>query len=424
MNAKKKTKEPELEKKPIIGSEQVQASQINKPLVVSIIGIIIIILVFIIIDSMQAPQETHQSSGPAPKQQGVGLKASAIKQEVKDLPGSYQDGAQINKILHRDFKPRKTGVLIALKHELDILKQSQAALKAQLATLQAKDKKLKDPYSKADEEAMDNTEVFFGGGMPPYIPPDQKKEAAKDAKPGSAAYSSYASQNMQEQKDKFYSEQPKMDVYNKDRVQYPISKYILQAGTVFPAILQTRLNSDNPGVVMARISTDVYDSISGKYLLLPKGSKLLGQYNSKVSPGQSRLQVKFLRLIRPDGSSISLPSQPGMNTFGVSGFQDTVNSHWGSIIGAAALMAVFDIPNIIAQNEMNSAALAAGSSGGTSVNYSAGGLQAFSQSTQNIGQQLVQQQMKVQPTLTVHAGYLFSAFVTKDIVMPPYGAAY
>ena len=423
MNANKKTKDPGIDNKPIIGSAQVQASQINKPLVFSIIGIIIVILFFIIIDSMQAPQKTHRSSGPAPKKQGVGLKASAIKQEVKALPGSYHDGAEINRILHRDFKPRKPSISVALKRELNALKQAQALLKEQLAKLQDKAKKPKSMYSKDDEKAMDSTEVFFGGGFPPYVPPDKKKEAAKDAKPGSAAYSSYASQNMQEQKDKFYSEQPKMDVYNKDRVQYPISKYILQAGTVFPAILQTRLNSDNPGVVMARISTDVYDSISGKYLLLPKGSKLLGQYNSKVSPGQSRLQVKFLRLIRPDGSSISLPSQPGMNTFGVSGFQDTVNSHWGSIIGAAALMAVFDIPNIIAQNEMNSAALAAGSSGGTSVNYSAGGLQAFSQSTQNVGQQLVQQQMKVQPTLVVHAGYLFSAFVTKDIVMPPYGAS-
>ena len=326
MNAKKKTKDPGIDNKPIIGSAQVQASQINKPLVFSIIGIIIVILFFIIIDSMQAPQKTHRSSGPAPKKQGVGLKASAIKQEVKALPGSYHDGAEINRILHRDFKPRSSGLPAGLMRELNTLKQAQALLKEQLAKLQDKAKKPKSMYSKDDEKAMDSTEVFFGGGFPPYVPPDKKKEAAKDAKPGSAAYSSYASQNMQEQKDKFYSEQPKMDVYNKDRVQYPISKYILQAGTVFPAILQTRLNSDNPGVVMARISTDVYDSISGKYLLLPKGSKLLGQYNSKVSPGQSRLQVKFLRLIRPDGSSISLPSQPGMNTFGVSGFQDTVNN--------------------------------------------------------------------------------------------------
>ena len=146
---------------------------------------------------------------------------------------------------------------------------------------------------------------------------------------------------------------------------------------------------------------------------------MLGQYNSKVAPGQSRLQVKFLRLIRPDGSSISLPSQPGMNTFGVSGFEDTVNSHWGSIIGAAALMAVFDIPNILAQQQMTNDALASGGAG-ISPNYYAGGLQAFSNSTQNVGQQLVQQQMKVQPTITIHAGYLFSAFVTKDIVMPPY----
>ncbi len=422
MNAKKKTKEPGIENKPIIGSEQVQASQINKPLVFSIIGIIIIILFFIIIDSMQAPQKTHRSSGPAPKKQGEGLKASAIKQEVKALPGSYHDGAEINRILHRDFKPRKPSISVALKRELNALKQAQALLKEQLAQLEAKAKKPKDMYTQEDKRAMDSTEVFFSGGMPPYIPPDRKKEAAKDAKPGSAAYSSYASQNMQEQKDKFYSGQPKMDVYNKDRVQYPVSKYILQAGTVFPAILQTRLNSDNPGVVMARVTTDVYDSITGQYLLLPKGSKLLGQYNSKVSPGQSRLQVKFLRLIRPDGSSISLPSQPGMNTFGVSGFEDTVNNHWGSIIGAAALMAVFDIPNIISQQQMDNRNMASGA-GGYSTNYSAGGMQAFSQSTQNIGQQLVQQQMKVQPTLTVHAGYLFSAFVTKDVVMPPYGAA-
>lgn len=419
MNANKKTKGPEIENKPIIGSEQVQASQINKPLVFSIIGIVIIILVFVIIDSMQSPQKTHRSSGPAPKKQGEGLKASAIKKEVSSLPGSYQDGAEINRMLHRDFKPRRPNISAALKRELNTLKQAQILLKEQLAKLQAKAKKPKAMYSQDDERAMDNTEVFFSGGFPPYVPPERKDVKKAAEKPSSEPYSSYNSQNMQAQKDKFYSEQPKMDVYNKDRVQYPVSKYILQAGTVFPAILQTRLNSDNPGVVMARITTDVYDSISGQYLLLPKGSKLLGQYNSKVAPGQSRLQVKFLRLIRPDGSSISLPSQPGMNTFGVSGFEDTVNSHWGSIIGAAALMAVFDIPNILAQQQMTNDALASGGAG-ISPNYYAGGLQAFSNSTQNVGQQLVQQQMKVQPTITIHAGYLFSAFVTKDIVMPPY----
>ena len=125
MNAKKKANLKDIEPKPIVGSDNVQVSQINKPMVFSLIGIVVIILVFIIIDSMQTPQTQHHSSGPAPKKQGMGLKKSAIKKEVSSLPGSYQDGAQINKMLHRDFKSKSPSIPAAFKRELETLRNSQ-----------------------------------------------------------------------------------------------------------------------------------------------------------------------------------------------------------------------------------------------------------------------------------------------------------
>lgn len=269
-------------------------------------------------------------------------------------------------------------------------------------------------YTQSDLQTMSQKPTVWGiNGTPPYVPYpkyDKPKEKTGETR---APYSSYSSQNMQAQKDSFLSQTPSTNIYNKGKLEYPVSKYILQAGTVFPAILQTTLDSDNPGVVMARVRSDVYDSITGQYLLLPKGSKLLGNYNSKVAPGQSTLQIVFQRFIRPDGSSMMLSKSLGVNDTGGTGISDTVDNHWMRLIGAAALMTVFNIPATVQQNQ----ALKQNSSSGQLYGASAFG--SASDSVNDIGQQFASQSIKIQPTIIIHAGKQFSAFVTKDIVIPP-----
>lgn len=406
------------EAKPIIGVEPETSSGVNRPLVFFIVAIVAIILVFVIADAFKAPPKSTHSSY-APKNQGFGVNKGVVNRELSKLPSSYSQSGEINRILHRGDKEKIVQTLPdSVKKELSQLQQEQSDLSKQLSDLKAKKKAQDDSkYSKDDLDAMRSTQVFPSDGRPPFAPyKTHKKDAATQAAAAGHS-SSYASQNMQDQKDKFFSQESKMDVYNKDRLQYPVSKYILQAGTVFPAVLQTTLDSDNPGVVMGRVRSDVYDSITGQHLLLPKGTKLLGIYSSKISPGQSSLQIIFNRLIRPDGSSLTM-KDPAVNDVGSTGITDTVNNHWGRIIGAAALMTVFNIPAMISQNQILAHSNDNDNGGGNL--YAASALGSASSSTQEVGSKFVDQAMQIQPTITVHAGKQFAAFVTRDIVIPPF----
>jgi len=177
-------------------------------------------------------------------------------------------------------------------------------------------------------------------------------------------------------------------------------------------------------MIIARVKTDVYDSVTGKYLIIPKGTKLIGEYSSKVSYGQSQLQAKFTRLIRPDGSSITLPNQPGVNGMGVTGFKDEIDNHWGTIMGSAFLMTVFNIPSIVATQQMSDSARTNADGSVTRPlgnTVAAASLQSLGRSISQVGSEVTRKSLNIQPTVTINDGYAFSVMVTKDIVMPPPG---
>jgi type IV secretory pathway VirB10-like protein len=192
-----------------------------------------------------------------------------------------------------------------------------------------------------------------------------------------------------------------------DRVQAPASKYILQAGAVIPAALVTGLRSDLPGQVTAQVTEDVYDSPTGKLLLIPQGARLVGQYDAQIEFGQSRALLVWNRLIMPNGRSIVLERQPGADPDGYAGLEDEVDNHWGMLFKAAIL----------------STLLSVGSEAGTSNNENSlvqairqGGSQSFSQ----IGQQVVGRSLNVQPTITIRPGFPVRVLVTHDLVLEPY----
>lgn len=329
-------------------------------------------------------------------------------------------------------KPVKSVLPDSIKHELATLRSQQQSLQSQLQQLRSQRTRVTPPTSPYDREASSSA-IFFAGGAPRMQNPKDQTAQKKNEKAKSQPNKNendkgdgYSQQNMQGQKLSFMSGKVDKDIYNKNAVQYPVSKYELQAGTVIPAILQTQIVSNNPGVIVARVSRNVYDSINGQYLLVPKDSRLIGQYNSKIAYGQYQIQAKFVRLIRPDGTSIVLPNQPATDAMGVSGMEDEVNNHWGRIIGSAALSALFNIPAIIATNQMNNN-ITSTCNGGTCVSspglgstVSASALQGVGQTASDVGSKLTERSLNIQPTITIHAGYEFSVLVTKDTIMPPY----
>jgi type IV secretory pathway VirB10-like protein len=117
----------------------------------------------------------------------------------------------------------------------------------------------------------------------------------------------YEMQNMQSRKEQFLqsASATRSDDYLKSTRSAPLSEYEIKAGWEIPAILEQSLNSDLPGEIKALVMSNVYDTATGRYLLIPQGSRLIGQYDARVAHGQDGVQVVWNRIIFPDASSIS-----------------------------------------------------------------------------------------------------------------------
>jgi type IV secretion system protein VirB10 len=190
-----------------------------------------------------------------------------------------------------------------------------------------------------------------------------------------------------------------------ERLEGPASRYIVQAGSVIPAALLTGIRSDLPGQVTGQVTENVYDNPTGRYLLIPQGSKLIGVYDSQVSFGQSRVLLVWTRLIFPNGRSIVLERQSGADPEGYAGLEDQVDYHWGRLFMAAAL----------------STLLGVGSELGASNSDIIRALRRGSSDTLNqAGQQVVRRNLNVQPTLTIRPGFPVRVIVNRDLVLAPY----
>jgi len=219
-----------------------------------------------------------------------------------------------------------------------------------------------------------------------------------------------AAQNMQDRKLAFVNAAVDRRTVTPDRVQEKASPYVVQAGTVIPAALITGIKSNLPGTITAQVTEQVYDTPTGKQLLIPQGARLIGQYDSQVAFGQSRVLLVWNRIIMPNGTSIVLERQPGADAEGYSGLEDDVDYHWGQLFKAALL----------------STLLSVGSEAGYSGNESdiARALrQGTSNSTSQIGRQIVGRQLNIQPTLTIRPGFPVRVIVNRDLILQPYGAA-
>ena len=192
-----------------------------------------------------------------------------------------------------------------------------------------------------------------------------------------------------------------------DRVEAPASPYVLQAGAVIPAALLTGLRSDLPGLVTAQVTEDVYDTPTGRFVLVPQGAQLIGQYDAQVAFGQTRALLVWNRLIMPNGRSIVLERPPGADPEGYDGLEDEVDNHWGTLFKAAILSTLLSIGSEAGANTNESALVQA---------LRQGSSQGFAQ----VGEQVVGRSLNVQPTITIRPGFPVRVIVNRDLVLEPY----
>ena len=191
-----------------------------------------------------------------------------------------------------------------------------------------------------------------------------------------------------------------------DRVMAPASPFVLQAGAVIPAALITGIRSDLPGQITAQVTENIYDSPTGRILLVPQGTRIIGQYDNNVQFGQRRVLLVWNRLILPNGRSIVLERQPGADSQGYAGLEDGVDYHWWDLAKAAGLSTLLSIGSELAVSDENRLLRAIRSGGQDTIN--------------DAGQQIVRRQLNVAPTLTIRPGFPVRIVVTRDLVLEAY----
>ncbi|WP_353642499.1 TrbI/VirB10 family protein [Mesorhizobium sp. WSM2239] len=214
-------------------------------------------------------------------------------------------------------------------------------------------------------------------------------------------------QNNQQRKLDFLQSRDTGGIYNPHALQVPASPHQVMAGSVIAASLITGIKSDLPGLVVAQVTENVYDTVTGSVLLIPQGSRLIGTYDSVVAFGQRRALLVWQRILLPDGSSIEIDNLPASDTAGYSGLEDEVDFHTWQLIKGIALATLLGVGTELSLGEDESDLV-----------------RAIRESTQQnvsrAGQRITEKNLNIQPTITVRPGWPLRVIIHKDLMLRPY----
>jgi len=189
-----------------------------------------------------------------------------------------------------------------------------------------------------------------------------------------------------------------------------IGENSIWAGTVIPGVLETAVNTDLPGEVMARVTQNIFDSKTGRNVLIPQGTLLLARYNSSISYAQRRVQIVWDTMIRPDGFQIDLGGSNGVDREGMSGQSAVYHENWFEYLKAAGIITLFSVAN--AKMAETSAKFASDAAASNIVESNS----AF---VNQVGGNVVGRAMNIQPTLTVDNGTPVNIMLNKTLYLPP-----
>jgi type IV secretory pathway VirB10-like protein len=204
------------------------------------------------------------------------------------------------------------------------------------------------------------------------------------------------------------------DETNPYLVREAISAFEVTAGMILPAVLITQGDSDLPGLMTGRVRENVYDSATGKHLLVPQGTTIVGIYDSVVSFGQRRLLVAWQRLIYPDGTKLNIGGMPGTDLIGAAGFHDQIDRHYKRVFGSALLLSVITAGVTLSQDDTTNGGLGDDQSSRQQIKNTLA--TALGQNLGDVASEMIRREMNVQPTLKIRPGYRFNVFVNKDLI--------
>lgn len=267
-----------------------------------------------------------------------------------------------------------------------------------------------DPRVAAAEQARNRTaqeiesarasRLFLGGA-----PAVAAGIPALDVGVVSAAAATPASSGPADRQQRFLGQGNPRSPESASRLIEPSSPYVVQAGAVIPAALISGIRSDLPGQITAQVTQNVYDSPTGRILLIPQGARLIGEYDSEVAAGQRRVLLAWDRLILPGGRSIALDRLPGADTTGMAGLADRTDYHWGSMLKAALVSTLLGVGAELGASDEDRLVQAARAGTQDSINET--------------GRQVVERQLRIPPTITIRPGLALRVIVTRDLILEP-----
>lgn len=359
--------------------------------VLFVLGILMLGLVYVVVSVVYEGEETKKTF----EQKQDVVPATEKLQAIEDMPSSYDNAemwrareAQASAHEGQDQQP-------TMQPQYDASAVQQGSAPSQDFS----------PPDSGDESAeAKKSSIMFGSirNAPSSPEPSQQMEA----RGGEMLEGKPHGSRIPTEKEQF------LDSGNSGpkRLERMRSKFIVAQGSVLPATLLTAINSDLPGPIVAQLRTNIFDSRSGKYLLIPQGTKIVGEYNSKITPGQNRAQVVWTRLLLPNGDSLELGRMPGVDGEGSSGISGKVDSHVDQLLIGVLVSSLVSAGAAISQGPVNSMGVTPQQALGQSV----------AQEASRMGSKVADRALDIQPTVRVPAGATLNVFATSDLFLQPY----
>lgn len=251
-----------------------------------------------------------------------------------------------------------------------------------------------------ERDAAHASRLFLGGAVSTGA-----SSIGEERAPAAAALPVASSSGHADRRRDFLSGAAARSPESSARLVEPSSPNIIQAGSVIPAALITGIRSDLPGQITAQVTQNVYDSPTGRILLIPQGARLIGEYDSEIAAGQSRVLLAWDRLILPGGRSIMLGRSPGVDAAGMAGLADRTDYHWGHMFKAALISTLIGVGAELGDSNEDRLVRAIRNGSQDTVNET--------------GRQIVERQSGVPPTITIRPGFKLRVLVMRDLTLEP-----
>lgn len=362
----------------------------KKPLIAVALTLVGILL-FSLFKPETSSKKKKENTPPPPKEK------IHVTDTVGDLPSTY-----------KELKKREVPLVVKdievensqLPEPTSTLKASSVPQTTSKQLTQEQQELLRRQKQEADQAKRSNIGFrnFENKNSTVVVPADQTSSVGMD-------YDS----NRQGSKKNFLKNETAEPFYLSSVKSKPLSEYLVQSGNIIPGVLITGINSDLPGSIVGQVRENVFDSLTGNYLLIPQGTRMIGTYDSNVTWGQDRVLIVWQRLLFPNGESINLENMPGVDLSGYAGFSDKVNNHFGTLLKGVLLSSVMGATSaVVTGNNGND------SSWGAEAGKGAG------QVIVELGDKFAQKALERQPTIEIRQGYRFNILVHRDMILSPY----